>query len=105
MYCFFFDQLTHFVELLESLCDENKEYELTRNLLIKEMRLNAKGVRRGFINELEKELNKFILKPRLLLGFFMLGYFLCLFFKSNSLICPRKERFLNLKQGVYSQLH
>jgi len=48
------------LELLESLCDENKEYELTRNLLIKEMRLNAKGVRRGFINELEKELNKFI---------------------------------------------
>ena len=48
------------LELLESLCDEEKEYELARNLLIKEMRLNAKGVRRGFINELEKELNKFI---------------------------------------------
>ena len=48
------------LRLLESLCSEEKEYELTRNLLVKEMKLKSKGIRRGFINELEKELNKFI---------------------------------------------
>ena len=48
------------LDLLKSLCIEEREYELTRNLLVKEMKLKSKGVRRGFINELEKELDKFI---------------------------------------------
>ncbi len=48
------------LDLLKSLCIEEREYELTRNLLVKEMKLKSKGIRRGFINELEKELNKFI---------------------------------------------
>ena len=37
-----------------------EEYEFVRNLLVKEMKLKSKGVRRGFVKELEKELNKFI---------------------------------------------
>ena len=48
------------LDLLKSLCVEEREYELARNLLAKEMKLKSKGVRRGFIDELEKELNKFI---------------------------------------------
>jgi DNA sulfur modification protein DndC len=48
------------LNILESLCDSRKEYELVRNLLVKEMKLKSKGVRRGFVNELEKELNKFL---------------------------------------------
>lgn len=48
------------LDLLKSLCIEEREYELTRNLLVKEMKLKSKGIRRGFINELEKELDKFI---------------------------------------------
>ena len=42
------------LNILESLCDSRKEYELVRNLLVKEMKLKSKGVRRGFVNELEK---------------------------------------------------
>lgn len=48
------------LEVLESLCDSRKEYEFVRNLLVKEMKLKSKGVRRGFVKELEKELNKFL---------------------------------------------
>ena len=48
------------LDLLESICDSRKEYEFVRNLLVKEMKLKSKGVRRGFVKELEKELNKFI---------------------------------------------
>ena len=33
---------------------------MVRNLLVKEMKLKSSGVRRGFINQLEKELNKFL---------------------------------------------
>jgi adenylyl- and sulfurtransferase ThiI len=48
------------LDVLESLCDSQKEYEMVRNLLVKEMKLKSSGVRRGFINQLEKELNKFL---------------------------------------------
>jgi DNA sulfur modification protein DndC len=48
------------LDILESLCDSRKEYEFVRNLLVKEMKLKSKGVRRGFVKELEKELNKFL---------------------------------------------
>jgi len=48
------------LEILENICGSRKEYEFVRNLLVKEMKLKAKGVRRGFINELEKELNKYL---------------------------------------------
>ena len=48
------------LNLLETLCGDNrKEYELVRNMLVQEMQLKSKGIRRGFINELEKELNRF----------------------------------------------
>ena len=48
------------LDILESLCDSRKEYEFVRNLLVKEMKLKSRGVRRGFVKELEKELNKFL---------------------------------------------
>ena len=46
------------LDILESICESRKEYEFVRNLLVKEMKLKARGVRRGFIGQLEKELNK-----------------------------------------------
>lgn len=49
------------LNLLETLCGDNRrEYELVRNMLVQEMNLKFKGVRRGFINQLEAELNRFI---------------------------------------------
>ena len=49
------------LNLLETLCGDNRrEYELVRNMLVQEMNLKSKGIRRGFINELESELNKFL---------------------------------------------
>ena len=48
------------LDILESLSNSRKEYELVRNLLVKEMKLKSKGIRRGFVKELEKELNKFL---------------------------------------------
>ena len=49
------------LDLLETLCGDNRrEYELVRNMLVQEMKLKSKGIRRGFINELESELNRFI---------------------------------------------
>ena len=48
------------LDILETICDSRKEYEFVRNLLVKEMKLKSKGIRRGFVKELEKELNKFL---------------------------------------------
>lgn len=49
------------LNLLKTLCGDNRrEYELVRNMLVQEMNLKSKGFRRGFINELESELNRFI---------------------------------------------
>ena len=49
------------LNLLKTLCGDNRrEYELVRNMLVQEMNLKSKGFRRGFINELESVLNKFI---------------------------------------------
>ena len=49
------------LNLLETLCGDNRrEYELVRNMLVQEMKLKSKGIRRGFIDELETELNTFI---------------------------------------------
>jgi len=48
------------LSLLETLCGDNRrEYELVRNMLAQEMKLKSKGIRRGFIDELENELGRF----------------------------------------------
>ena len=48
------------LSLLETLCGDNRrEYELVRNMLVQEMKLKSKGIRRGFIDELENELGRF----------------------------------------------
>ena len=48
------------LNLLQTLCGDNRrEYELVRNMLVQEMKLKSKGIRRGFIDELENELSRF----------------------------------------------